>query len=90
MVDDMESTGAGLPDESFLSAQSWMSTIKWHIKPYLFEATQPGNSNNDEVKFIGLFCTMLQQFEKSDQLKRTETLVSIQGMWKNFSRICKF
>ena len=91
MATDMETTGAWLPDESFLSDRTWMSCIKAHIKAFFVETAKSGNSRkNDESFFIGSFCTIIHQSDSSDPMKKTEALKPIQGMAENFSHLCKF
>ena len=72
----MEKTGAKLPDESSLSDQNRVNTIKAHIKTY-YETTPDENTSNDDADFIGRFFCMLHEFNTTDKLKRTEALLSI-------------
>ena len=63
--------------------------MRAQIKTY-FETTTDENTNSDDVDFIGKFFFLLHQLNSSDQMKKTEALLSIQGMWENFTSICKF
>ena len=61
MAAEMETTGVWLPDEGFLFNQTWMSTIKAHIRSYVIKLAHSDKDMKDE-SFIGPFNQMLLQF----------------------------
>ena len=63
MAAEMETTGVWLPDEGFLFNQTWMSTIKAHIRSYVIKLAHSDKDMKDE-SFIGPFNQMLLQFWK--------------------------
>ena len=67
----MDSTKAWLPDEGFLSNPTSMTSIKSHIKAYMFKLASSDMYIDDE-KFLGPFSTMLLLFERSTELMKKE------------------
>ena len=78
-----------LPNESFLSDQTFVKNITSHIKTY-YEITSDENTSHDDVDLIGRLMYMLHHFNTADQMKRTEALLSIQGMWEKFTKFTGF
>ena len=76
-----DSTKAWLPDEGFLSNPTWMTSIKAHIRTYMFKLANSDIDIKDE-NFLSPFRKMLLQFERSTEpIQKKEVLKSLQGMW---------
>ena len=86
METNMEKTGLGLSDESYVSDQNHFNAINAHIKAY-FENTPNDATQKDDAVFIGRFFLMLYNIHATDELTRTEALHSIKSMWENFTSI---
>ena len=89
MEASMETTEGWIPDESYLSDQNHFNAIKELIKAH-FENTPDDATHKDDVHFISDSFLTLHNLLVTDELKRTEALHSIQGMWENFTSITKF
>ena len=86
----MDSTKAWLPDEGLLSNPISMTSIKAHIRIFMFKLANSDMDMKDK-NFLGPFSKMLLQFERSSELlQKKEALTSLQGMWDEFIRLTGF